>query len=191
MSKTSGATSTSTRSARARVEVAPTTVRILGLDPGSRHTGFGVVDKIGSRLKPIRFGRFSTRPKDELAVRLAQIASNLETLLEELRPTHAALETPFQGLNPRSLIVLAQARGVLLATLAGRGITIREYSPTEVKSAVSGYGRASKAQVGQMVQKILALRSEVPNEDAADALAVAICCASRSRIDDLTRARGA
>ncbi len=171
---------------QARADLPSTTVRILGLDPGSRHTGFGVIDTCAGRLTPVRFGRISTRPKAELAVRLAELATQLDSLLDELRPSHAALETPFQGLNPRSLIVLAQARGVLLAALARRGLTIREYSPTQVKSAVSGYGRAAKAQVGHMVRQILALGPEVPSEDAADALAVAICCANRSRLESLT-----
>lgn len=133
----------------------------------------------------VRFGRFSTPARAQLATRLASLATGLEALLDELGPAFAALETPFQGLNPRSLIVLSQARGALLATLARRSIEIREYSPTEVKSAVSGYGRAGKAQVNRMVQEILSIRDKVPSADAADALAVAICCANRSRHDEL------
>ncbi|MCP4202082.1 MAG: crossover junction endodeoxyribonuclease RuvC [bacterium] len=159
--------------------------RILGLDPGSRHTGFGIIDKTGGDLQVVRFGRFSTPAKAGLATRLASLATELETLLEDLEPACAALETPFQGLNARSLIVLSQARGALLATLARRSIEIREYSPTEVKSAVSGYGRATKAQVNRMVRQILSIRNEVPSADAADALAVAICCANRSRHDEI------
>lgn len=165
-------------------------VRILGLDPGSRHTGFGLVEQVGADLRAIHFGRFSTPAKATLGARLAHLATSLEGLLGEWQPTHAALETPFQGLNPKSLIVLAQARGALLATLASSAIEIREYSPTAVKSAVSGYGRAGKDQVARMVCEILGIRELVPSPDAADALAVAICCATRSRHDDLAaRAR--
>ncbi|MFQ5524736.1 MAG: crossover junction endodeoxyribonuclease RuvC [Thermoanaerobaculia bacterium] len=158
-------------------------VRILGLDPGSRHTGFGVIDQKAGRLQPVRFGRFSLPPKSDLASRLAELDAQLSALVDELEPTHAALETPFQGLNPRSLIILSQARGVLIAALARRRIPITEYTPTEVKSAVSGYGRAAKSQVGRMVCQILALGNEKPSEDAADALAVAICCANRSHFE--------
>jgi crossover junction endodeoxyribonuclease RuvC len=160
------------------------------LDPGSRHTGFGVIDKNGGHLEMVRCGRFSTPAKAQLATRLGSLATALEALLDELRPTYAALETPFQGLNPRSLIVLAQARGALLAALSRRSIEIREYTPTEVKSAVSGYGRAGKAQVSRMVQEILAIRHEAPSADAADALAVAICCANRNRHEELVRGHG-
>jgi len=166
----------------------PTTpVRILGLDPGSRHTGYGIIDQHGGQLEMVRCGRFSPPAKAELGTRLAQLAIGLDALLDETSPSCAALETPFQGLNPRSLIVLSQARGALLASLARRSIAIREYTPTEVKSAVSGYGRASKDQVNRMVREILALRDEAPSPDAADALAVAICCANRSRYDDLVQ----
>lgn len=166
-------------------------VRILGLDPGSRHTGFGVIEQSRGRLTVVRFGRFSTPPRVELARRLAQLVTELDELVRELEPSRAALETPFQGLNPRSLIVLAQARGALLATLAGRNVAVREYTPTQVKGAVSGYGRASKEQVARMVEQILSLDERIANEDASDALAVAICCANRSRMDELTASRSA
>ena len=96
-----------------------------------------------------------------------------------------ALETPFHGLNSRSLIVLAEARGALLATLSGRGILLREYSPAEVKSAVTGNGRADKRQVAHMVKLLLALQGDGWASDATDALALAICAAQRARLDTL------
>lgn len=164
------------------------TLRILGLDPGSRHTGFGLIDQDGGDLRLVDFGRFSPPAKAPLGERLAGLVVALEAILEKWNPTHAALETPFQGLNPRSLIVLSQARGALLATLARSSLAIREYSPTEVKGAVSGYGRAGKDQVNRMVREILSIRGKVPSADAADALAVAICCATRSRHDELVAA---
>ncbi len=117
---------------------------------------------------------------------MAFLSAELGKLVDGEVPSAAALETPFQGLNPRTLIVLAQARGALLATLASRGLPIREYSPAEVKAAVSGYGRADKAQVAAMVRRILGLGTDPLSEDAADALAVAICCAQMTRYAELS-----
>jgi crossover junction endodeoxyribonuclease RuvC len=100
----------------------------------------------------------------------------------------AVLESPFHGMNSRSLIVLAQARGALLATLAGRGLEIREYTPAEVKSAVTGNGRADKEQVARMVRLILGVSGPAWPADATDALAVALCCGQRLRLDRLREA---
>jgi crossover junction endodeoxyribonuclease RuvC len=133
-------------------------VVILGIDPGSLHTGYGLVEKRGSALAPLDAGRFSC-PRDlDLPRRLAHLAGRLGDLVDRRRPDFAVLETPFHGMNARSLIVLAQARGALLAVLAGRGIEICEYSPAEVKSAVTGNGRADKSQVARMVRLLLAER---------------------------------
>jgi crossover junction endodeoxyribonuclease RuvC len=160
-------------------------VLILGLDPGSLHTGYGLVEKQGSSLTPVAAGRFSC-PRDlDLPRRLAYLAGCLEELIACRRPDLAVLETPFHGMNARSLIVLAQARGALLAVLAGRGVEIREYSPAEVKSAVTGNGRADKEQVARMVRLLLAARGDGWSADATDALALAICCAQRLRLDRL------
>lgn len=168
-------------------------MRILGLDPGSLHTGYGLLEKHGSSLRPIEAGRISC-PKDvPLPVRLARLYSSLGELIDRLQPELAVLETPFHGLNSRSLIVLAEARGVLLAALAARGLEIREYSPAEIKSAVTGNGRADKSQVARMVRLLLEVRGSgtgpAPGPawalDATDALAVAICCAQRLRLDRL------
>lgn len=166
---------------------------ILGLDPGSVHTGYGLVEKHGSSLCALEAGRISM-PRD-LAVpaRLAHLAGRLAELVARRRPDLAVLETPFHGMNSRSLIVLAEARGVLLAGLAGVGIEIREYSPAEVKSAVTGNGRADKDQVARMVRLLLALRDgeTALASDATDALAIAICCAQRLRLDNLRDRRDA
>jgi crossover junction endodeoxyribonuclease RuvC len=163
---------------------------ILGLDPGSLHTGYGLVEKSGSSVKAVDVGRLSC-PRD-LAVpqRLAHLASCLGELLTRRHPDLAVLESPFAGLNARSLIVLAEARGALLAVLAGRGIEIREYSPSEVKSAVTGNGRADKEQVARMVRLLLGAGADGDGSrkwasDATDALAVALCCAQRLRLDRL------
>ena len=162
-------------------------VRILGLDPGSRHTGYGFVDKEGSGLSPIAYGRISCPAKLSLPDRITYLATELEDLLEQWSPQIVAVETPFHGLNVRSLIVLAQARGALLAVLGRRGFQIREYSPAEVKSAVTGHGRSDKEQVARMVRMTLALRDQNLSPDASDALAVAICCAQLQRFENLSQ----
>jgi crossover junction endodeoxyribonuclease RuvC len=162
-------------------------VLILGLDPGSLHTGFGLVDRQGSAVALVEAGRISCPRALALPARLAHLAANLGELLARNQPDLAALETPFQGLNARSLIVLAQARGALLAVLAGRGIAIAEYSPAEVKSAVTGNGRADKIQVARMVKLLLGPQAGAAmSADATDALALALCCAQRWRLDRLT-----
>jgi len=158
---------------------------ILGLDPGSLHTGYGLVETRGSKLSPLDWGRISSPRSHALGRRLATLVESLGELLDGVRPDLAALESPFHGMNARSLIVLAQARGALLAGLAGRGLEIVEYSPAEVKSAVTGNGRADKQQVARMVQLLLGLEGEALAEDTSDALAVAICCAQRYRLDKL------
>jgi crossover junction endodeoxyribonuclease RuvC len=160
-------------------------VLILGLDPGSLHTGYGLVVRNGSSLVPIEAGRFSCPKNLALPARLAHMAGSLQDLLARRPPDLAVLETPFHGMNAHSLIVLAQARGALLAVLAGRGVEIREYSPAEVKSAVTGNGRADKEQVARMVRLLLADRGDGWSSDATDALALAICCAQRLRLDRL------
>jgi len=159
-------------------------VRILGIDPGSLHTGYGVIERHGSALKVVEAGRISCARDLPLPARLAHLADGLAGLLARQPPDLAVLETPFHGMNARSLIVLAQARGALLAVLAGRGLEIREYSPAEVKSAVTGNGRADKGQVARMVRLLLAADGDWAS-DATDALALAICCAQRLRLDRL------
>jgi crossover junction endodeoxyribonuclease RuvC len=158
---------------------------ILGLDPGSLHTGYGLVERHGSALRAVEAGRISCPRTQAVPARLAHLSACLGELLDRCRPDLAVLETPFHGMNSRSLIVLAEARGVLLAVLAGRGLEIREYTPAEVKSAVTGNGRADKDQVARMVRLLLAARGDGWASDATDALAVALCCAQRLRFDRL------
>ncbi|MDX1632652.1 MAG: crossover junction endodeoxyribonuclease RuvC [Thermoanaerobaculia bacterium] len=156
-------------------------MRILGLDPGSRHTGFGCIEPQGSSCRVLTQGRISCPSGESLPERLARLAEDLDELVQRWDPAIAALEKPFHGVNPRSLIVLAQARGVLLATLAARSIPVEEYAPAEVKSAVTGNGRASKDQVSRMVRMLTGVDGDSLSEDAADALAVALCFAARRK----------
>ncbi len=160
-------------------------MRILGLDPGSRYTGFGLIDRQGSRLRSIAQGRITVPPSSPLPARLAHLCIELGGVLRRFEPEAAVLEGLYRGVNPRSLIVLAQARGALLVTLAMAGVDIHEYTPAEVKTAVTGNGRADKEQVGRMVKLILGLGEPRLSPDASDALAVAICFAQRLRLDRL------
>jgi crossover junction endodeoxyribonuclease RuvC len=161
----------------ARAPVGNQPLRVLGLDPGSRVTGWGCVDVVGSRALLLGCGCIEPPGAAALPRRLAQLAAELVALVERWQPAVAVLEEPFHGVNARSLIVLAQARGALLATLAGRDIAIEEFSPAEVKSAVTGSGRAGKDQVARMVAMLLPGAGLVA-PDAADALAVALCFAA-------------
>lgn len=164
---------------------------ILGLDPGSLHTGYGLLQKEargGSSFRLVEAGRFSGPRDMALPARLARLVTGLQDLLARYSPDVAVVESPFHGMNSRSLIVLAQARGALLAALAGHGIEIREYTPAEVKSAVTGNGRADKEQVARMVRLILGVADGGWPSDATDALAVALCCGQRLRLDRLREA---
>jgi crossover junction endodeoxyribonuclease RuvC len=159
---------------------------ILGLDPGSRHTGWAVLAVSGSRLRPVGQGRWSPSATLSLPPRLAFLVENLQEVLSRFELATAVVESPYHGLNTRSLIVLAQARGALLAEIARHRIEVVEYSPAEVKVAVAGHGRASKEQVARMVGLQLGLDTGALQADTTDALAVAICGARRYRMDRLS-----
>ena len=156
----------------------------LGLDPGSRYTGFGIIRGQGNRARLVAEGRIVLPPTRPLSERLGLLVEETERLIRAHRPQVAVLETLFRGVNTRSLIVLAQARGALLATVARAGLEIHEYSPSQIKSSVTGSGRAEKEQVNRMVKMILGHRKEL-TPDAADALAAAICYSQRRKIDGL------
>ena len=149
-------------------------MRILGIDPGSRATGYGLIEKEGNRLIHIDNGVIRPPANAELPERLLSIFSNLNTIINEYSPQYSAIEQVFMSKNAQSALKLGQARGAALLAMAGAGLEIGEYSPMQVKSAVVGYGRAAKSQVQQMVKALLNL-PEIAQEDASDALAVAIC----------------
>ena len=163
-------------------------MRILGLDPGTATVGDGVIDDVDGRVAVVTFGAITTRPKDgDAARRLQIIFEKLNDLIAEFRPDAAAVEKLFFGKNITTAISVGQARGVLLLALANAGIPVSEYSPPEIKEAVSGYGNASKQQVQFMVQNILGL-DEIPKpDDAADGLAVAFTLYQRQKYEALYR----
>jgi len=147
---------------------------VLGLDPGSTHTGWGVVEFLGGSMTAPAWGRITPKAAGSLADRLREISEGLDALLAEHRPDLVALERVFHGRNSRSLIVLAEARGALLVAIARCGTPIAEVAPAMVKSAVTGSGRSDKQQVSRMVKLQLGLVGRSITVDAADALAVAI-----------------
>jgi crossover junction endodeoxyribonuclease RuvC len=150
---------------------------ILGIDPGSHITGYGVIDKKGNYLRHIIHGEVKPRKDSLLSTVLSFIYQHLSEVIVENSPQAIALENIFYGKNVRSLIKQAHVRGVIIFAGVGKGIPVFEYSPLEVKKAVVGYGRAEKRQVQIMVKAILKLPT-LPPVDAADALAVAICHAN-------------
>ncbi|HOX14900.1 MAG TPA: crossover junction endodeoxyribonuclease RuvC [Smithellaceae bacterium] len=152
-------------------------MRILGIDPGSVVTGYGVIDKSGNYLRHVLHGEIKPHKGSLLSEVLMDIFSKLSAVIVETSPQSVGLENIFYGKNVRSLIRQAQVRGVVIYACADKGVPVFEYSPLEVKKAVVGYGRAEKRQVQMMVKAILKL-NELPPADAADALAAAICQAN-------------
>ncbi len=149
-------------------------MRILGIDPGSRATGYGFIEQQGNRLIHLDNGAIFTQSKAALAERLQKIYQELCRLIEKFQPEAVAVEQVFMARNPASALKLGHARGVALLAGINAGLPVAEYSALQVKSAVVGYGRAGKNQVQQMTRTLLNL-PEIAQEDAADALAVAIC----------------
>jgi crossover junction endodeoxyribonuclease RuvC len=152
-------------------------LRILGIDPGSHVTGYGIIEKEGNHLRHVLHGEIKAKKDSLLSTMLVSIYQQLSEVITDNEPQAISLENIFYGKNVRSLIKQAQVRGVVIFAGADKGMPIFEYSPLEVKKAVVGYGRAEKRQVQIMVKAILKLPA-LPPADAADALATAICHAN-------------
>ena len=150
-------------------------MRIFGIDPGSERTGYGCIETDGSRHRLLACGAISAPARADFSQRLLIIHEGLSALLAEHRPDAVAIEDVFHARNVRSALKLGHARGVALLAASQAGVPVIAYSPAEVKRAVVGYGRAEKHQVQRMVQRTLSLAAPPEPEDAADALAVALC----------------
>jgi crossover junction endodeoxyribonuclease RuvC len=148
-------------------------LRILGIDPGLRVTGFGIIEKSGTRLAYIASGCIKV-PSGELPDRLKAILSNLREVIGTYGPSQVAVEKVFVNVNPQSTLLLGQARGAAICAAVIEGLSVAEYTALQVKQAVVGNGHARKEQVQQMVKRLLQLPAE-PGADSADALACAIC----------------
>jgi len=152
--------------------------RIIGIDPGSRVTGYGVIDTDRGRLYFVACGVVKTTPDYPFANRLNEIFEGLNQVIQVHEPAVAAIEEVFLATNPRSALKLGHARGAAVVAAMQNGLAVHDYSPRAIKQAVVGYGQAEKEQVQHMVQVLLELSGR-PSSDAADALAVAICHANQ------------
>ena len=150
-------------------------MRVLGIDPSLRSTGFGIVEEKNGALSPVAYGIIKPTAKLPLHLKLAEIKNELEKIIRTYGPAEAAVENPFYAQNMRTALLLGQVRGAVLVAVAGTGCALAEYSALEIKKAVTGYGQADKEQVMTMVRALLGLGDERIPLDASDALAAAIC----------------
>ncbi|WP_131110393.1 crossover junction endodeoxyribonuclease RuvC [Sulfuricystis thermophila] len=151
-----------------------TTLRILGIDPGLRITGFGIIDKTGQKLAYVASGCVKSVETDPLPQRLKSLIDGIGEVIATWQPSEAAIEKVFVNVNPQSTLRLGEARGAAIAALVAAHLPVAEYTALQIKQAVVGHGKAAKEQVGHMVMRLLQLPGE-PSKDAADALACAIC----------------
>ena len=149
-------------------------MKVLGIDPGSTHTGYALLEGVNSHLECLAIGRISPQRSQKFPQRLLAIYERIQELLACYHPDAMAVEDVFSGINARTALRLGQARGIVLLAAAKARIDVYDYPPMVVKKAVVGQGRASKSQVSFMVQRLLNL-PQLPEQDAADALALAIC----------------
>ena len=149
-------------------------VRILGIDPGLRVTGFGVIEKHGNQLHYVASGCIKSNDREQLPSRLGTLFAGISEVIATYRPDQAAVEIVFVNVNPQSTLLLGQARGAAMTALVHGGLSVAEYTALQVKQAVVGHGKAAKQQVQDMVVRLLKLEG-APSSDAADALACAIC----------------
>ena len=148
---------------------------ILGIDPGLAIVGWGVIESVNGRMRPIAYGAITTPAHTDVEKRLLMIQNDLESIIEKYKPDEMAVEELFFNTNQTTGIRVAEARGVILLSATRHGVSCFEYTPLQVKQAVVGYGRAEKKQVITMVTMLLGLKSAPKPDDTADALAIAVC----------------
>lgn len=166
-------------------------MRIMGIDPGYAIVGFGVVDYDKAAFTPIKYGCITTPAHTDFSDRLNEIYNDITEVLQALKPDALAMETVFLTTNQKTVIAVAEARGVLLLAARRAGVPVYEYTPLQVKQSVAGYGKANKKQVQEMTRTLLKLTVLPKPDDAADALAMAICHAYsyRSRTFNITKTK--
>jgi crossover junction endodeoxyribonuclease RuvC len=149
---------------------------ILGIDPGTTRIGYGIVEKNKNQLRNLEYGLIPMSPAKDMAFK--DVLMEIRKLTEKYKPDVAAVEKLFFFKNKKTIITVSEMRGVILAGLAIANVPVKEFTPLQVKQAVSNYGRAGKEQVELMVRLILGLKNQIKPDDAADGLAIAICCAN-------------
>lgn len=157
---------------------------IIGIDPGYAIVGVGVIEYKGNKFRPIEYNAITTHSSMASSLRLKIIYDEICEYLDKYKPDAVAIEELFFNTNAKTAILVAQARGVLVVAATNRGIPVYEYTPLQIKQAVTGYGRADKSQIQQMVKMLLNLNAIPKPDDAADALAVAICHAHSGKINE-------
>lgn len=158
---------------------------ILGLDPGTATTGWAVMSEAAGKLTPLAYGHISTEPEQAPAERLLEIATDIEAIIRKYRPQEAAIEDIFFQKNVKTAVKVSEARGALLLTLEKLNVRIFGYTPLQVKQSLTGYGRAEKRQIQEMVKNILKLKSVPKPDDTADAIAIAICHLNSRKLKQL------
>lgn len=149
-------------------------MRIMGIDPGIGRVGWGVIEEGSGKMKAIKFGCFETKSRDKIENRLQQINQFLVNIIDELRPEAVSVEKLFYAANVKTASVVGEARGAILLSISQAGLPVFSYTPLQVKQALTGYGRAEKKQIQAMVKTLLNLPEIPKQDDAADALAIAI-----------------
>lgn len=150
-------------------------MRVLGIDPGTATTGWAVLEEKDGEINPLAYGHISTSPEKSTAKRIKEVADDLEEIIKKYKPKEGAIEDIFFFKNLKTAVKVSQSRGGMLLILENNKVKIFEYTPLQVKQAITGYGRADKKQIQQMVKNMLSLKKTPKPDDTADAIAVAIC----------------
>ncbi len=161
------------------------TLRVLGIDPGTATTGWAVLEEKRGIIKPLAYGTISTSQKKPAAKRLGEICRDLKKIIKKYKPNEAAVEDIFFFKNLKTAVKVSESRGAVLLTLEDLKVKMASYTPLQVKQAITGYGRAEKKQIQIMVKNILNLKSVPKPDDAADAIAIAICHINSRKINSL------
>ena len=162
-------------------------MKILGIDPGIGRCGWGVIENNGSKIKILNYGCIETSPKKEAPERLTEIYEQIIKIIKDYSPDCLSIEELFFNTNAKTAFVVGQARGVILLAASQKNLSISIYTPLQVKIALTGYGRADKNQIGQMVKILLNLKTIPKPDDSADALAIAITHAFSNKINKLSK----
>jgi crossover junction endodeoxyribonuclease RuvC len=169
-----------------KIKNSPKTLRVLGIDPGSATVGWAVLDETKGEAKSIAYGHIATSPKNTTAERLFEVAKDLEQIIKKYKPDESAVEDLFFFKNVKTVMKVSQARGAILLTLEKNHVNVCSYTPLQVKQALTGYGRAEKKQIQIMVREILKLKSIPKPDDAADAIAIALCHINSRKMKSIT-----